>query len=296
MTTTTPNTELFNDVEDVIIDDLRFKAKLAIGENAYATLSVKNRLGDIWDTVGFGATAVGAAQSTVVASTFFAPTGLMAALGFGTAVTPIGWVVAAGLVGAGAYHGVTRLMKQHSDGLVIEVPLFINSPIDVLAVAIFDILAPLAMKVAAIDGEITPDERQCIQHYFVKEWGYDARFVEQGLKYTETELSEFTIKSLAHDLATMQHESKDCNFDAVSKDIIAFLHEIMEVDGHIDEREEMAIERVQAVFKQAEKNILQQTIHNTTETASAIGNGVAHIAGQAGLCLQGLWRGKKTED
>jgi hypothetical protein len=136
----------------------------------------------------------------------------------------------------------------------------------------------------------------CIHDYFVQEWGYDPRFVEQGLKHTETELSSFSIKTLAHDLATMQQESKDCNFNAVSKDIIAFLHEVMEADGRIDEREEMAIERVQAVFKQADKNILQRGVKNTAKTASAIGNGVANIAGQAGSRLQGLWRGKQTKD
>jgi hypothetical protein len=93
---------------------LSFKAKLAIGEDAYTALRVKNAVVQAWDVAGVATTAAVVAKSSVVASTFFAPTGFWAALGFGTAVTPIGWVIAAGVVTGGAWFGITRHLKSAS--------------------------------------------------------------------------------------------------------------------------------------------------------------------------------------
>jgi len=91
-------------IETVVRDDLRFKAKLAIGEDAYKLLKTKNRVGSAWDTYGAVGTGVTIAQSALVAETFFASSTLLGKLTFGAlgasaAATPIGWVVAAGVSG-----------------------------------------------------------------------------------------------------------------------------------------------------------------------------------------------------
>ena len=83
----------FQNVDNIIVEPLKFKLKLAIGEDAYTSLRVKNAVVQAWDVAGVAATAAVVAKSSVVASTFFAPTGWLAAIGIGTAVTPIGWVV-----------------------------------------------------------------------------------------------------------------------------------------------------------------------------------------------------------
>ena len=168
----------FQDVDRIVVEPLKFKAKLAIGEDAYTSLRVKNTVVEVWDVAGVATTAAVVAKSSVVASTFFAPTGWLAALGIGTAVTPIGWVVAAGVVTGGAWFhqlvdhllqdgfGITRHLKKASASKVTVVPNFINTPLDVLALGLFDLMAPLALKVAEVDGIVDQLRRQQLDDYF----------------------------------------------------------------------------------------------------------------------------------
>ena len=164
-----PQINWFQDIETIVSEPLNFKAKLAIGEAAYTSLKLKNAVVQAWDVAGVATTAAVVTKSSVVATTFFAPTGFMAALGIGTAVTPIGWVIAAGVVTGGAWMGVTRYLKKASASRVTVIPNFINTPLDVLALGLFDLLAPLALKVAEVEGRIDNPERKLINTYFVKE-------------------------------------------------------------------------------------------------------------------------------
>ena len=238
----------FEGVKEIVVDPLRFKAKLAIGEDAYASIRMKNAASEIWDAAGAAGTAVAVAKSATVASTFFAPTGILAIFGIGTAVTPIGWIIAAGVVAGGGWIGIMRYFKQSTNSRVTTIPDFINTPLDVLALGLFDLMAPLAMKVASIDGAIDDSEKEVISEYFVKQWGYDADFVCEGMSFIESRLSDFSVKELALSLAKFNKYNKDCNFKSMSRDILEFLREVIAADGRVDEREEMAIEKVQAVF------------------------------------------------
>ncbi len=265
----------FSDIDEIVLEPLKFKAKLGIGEDAYASLRLKNALYKTWNVAGASSTAVLAAKSTVVASTFFAPTGFLAIFGLGAAaVTPIGWVVAAGVISGGAWIGITSYIKDIAGDQVTTIPNFINTPLDVLALGLFDLIAPLALKIAIIDGEIDQVERKTIATYFVKEWGYDPVFVERGLAFIEVHLSNFSIKSLAQTLAEFQKHNPDCNFKSMSKEILYFLQCIVEADGRLDEREEMAIDRVKDIFIDASSfNIFQnaqagaQAISEATQSA-----------------------------
>jgi len=170
--------EWFCSVESVIDEPLRFKEKLAIGEDAYTSLRLKNTITEAWDAFGVSATAVTVASSSAVASTFFAPTGIMAVLSFGAATTPIGWIIAAGVVSGGAWIGASRYLKGFSTDKVTVIPNFINTPLDILGLALFDLIAPLALKVANSDGNIANEERDLISNYFVKDWGYNQSFIK----------------------------------------------------------------------------------------------------------------------
>jgi len=243
----------FQDIEAIVSEPLNFKAKLAIGEDAYTSLKVKNTVVQVWDTAGVATTAAVVAKSSVVASTFFAPTGFWAALGFGTAVTPIGWVIAAGVITGGAWFGITRHLKSASASRVTVVPNFINTPLDVLALGLFDLMVPLALKVAEVDGHIAESKRKLIRDYFVKEWGYDPGFVVAGTNYIESTLGELSIKQLAQTMAEFASENRDCNFKLMSREILGFLRNIAKVDGQLEQQDETAIERIEAIFDSANK-------------------------------------------
>ena len=112
----------FAGISKVVADDLRFKRKLAIGEDAYTSLRFGKVASRIWDVGGVAATGAGVAASAPVA-TFFSSSSLVASLGFGAAaITPVGWVVAAAVVTGGAYYGVTRAMGAYTGSRVEVIP------------------------------------------------------------------------------------------------------------------------------------------------------------------------------
>lgn len=258
----------FDDVETVVADPLRFKLKLGIGEDAYATIRYGKSLQELWDIGGVAAAGAGFASSSTVATTFFGG-GWLAALGLGTAVTPVGWVIGAAAASAGAYYGVTRLIAQFRGSRVQQIPEFINTPIDLLGISLFDFIATLAVKIAAIDGLIDPAEKSAISGYFVREWGYDPRYVETALDLIEENEGKLSLRETAAALATFQRENPDCNYAAMQKEIIGFLRETSEADGRLDEREELALERIEAVLSQAGGFSLLPSIGSALGTAAA---------------------------
>lgn len=272
MSTESPS-KWFDDVKTVIVEPLKFKAKLAIGEDAYTSLRLKNAACEVWDAVGVATTVASIAKSSVVATTFFAPAGILATVGIGTVVTPIGWVIAASVITGGAWVGVTRYIKNNtSNRRVTVIPDFINTPMDVLALGLFDLMAPLALKFAIIDGSIHESERIFIRDYFVKEWGYDLAFVDDGMALIESRLPGFSIKEIAYALAEFKKGNPDCNYKEMTREILKFLRGIMESDGKIDEREEMAIERAENIFAEVGKiNIMKNIQSGWGKLANSIG-------------------------
>ncbi len=243
----------FQGIETIVAEPLKFKIKLAIGEDAYTSLKVKNTVVQVWDVAGVATTAAVVAKSSVVATTFFAPSGLLAAIGIGTAVTPIGWVVAAGVLSGGAWFGITRHLKKASASKVTVVPKFINTPLDVLALGLFDLMVPLALRVAAVDGRIEAVRRQHIDDYFVGEWGYDAHFVDAGIGHIEASLDELSVVDQAQTMAEFASQNRDCNFAVMSQEILDFLRQIVALDGDVDPRDEKAIAEIEDIFRSANR-------------------------------------------
>ncbi len=253
----------FDDIQTIIAEPLNFKARLSIGEDAYTLLKVKNAAYQVWDVAGVATTAAVVAKSSVVATTFFAPTGFLAAIGFGTAVTPIGWVIAAGVITGGAWAGITRHLKKASRDRVTVIPKFINTPLDVLALGLFDLLVPLALKVAAAEGRVDESTRELIQRYFVKEWGYDPKFTSEGIRYLETNLSGLSIDELAQAMVDFTTENRDCNFGVMAREILGFLRNIVSVDGRIANRDEEAIAKIETIFINANKFTIRKKIRKS---------------------------------
>ncbi len=239
----------FTDVEEVIKEPLKFKAKLAIGEDAYASLRLQKTVKEVWDVAGAAGTGVWVAKLSAVASVLGSK-GILVSLGITTASTPLGWVIAAGVLSGGAWCGITRYLKRLDQDKVVVIPQFINTPLDVLALELFELIAPLALKIANVDDRIDDAEKQVIRSYFFNQWGYDQLFVEKGIEFVESRLSEYTIKDTAKSLAEFQKQNPDCNYKSMSKEIISFISAIIESDGKVDEREGMAVEKVKNIFEE----------------------------------------------
>jgi uncharacterized tellurite resistance protein B-like protein len=243
--------DAFGEVQQVILDSLRFKRKLAIGEDAYLSMRVGKTLTQLWDVGGVAVTGGSIAASTTVAGTFFASSGWLATIGLGAAaVTPVGWVIGAALATGGAYYGVTRLFKSYHGSRLDVIPKFINTPIDLLGASLMDMLGALSFKIALTDGEVTEPERVAIKDYFITEWGYDPDYASIALGVLEENAGQGTIKEMTAALGGFIHDNPDCNFTAIKEELIRFLREIAAADGTLDEREEFAIEKVDALLRE----------------------------------------------
>lgn len=247
------------DVEQIVQEPLKFKAKLAIGEDAYTSLKAANRLGDAWHALTASAITGTAASSTVVASSFFAPSGLLGILGLGAAVTPIGWVIAAAAIGGGVSYSFNHYLKKHKSQQTTTIPKFINTPLDILALGLFELLGPLCLKVSAVDGEMHPKEIARIRLYFVDEWGFDPLFVESMLELYMDNANDVEIAEIALALVKLTKENPDCNYVEMTREILDILNEITQADGVITEHERQSIAEVSKVFSDANKGLFTRT-------------------------------------
>lgn len=239
----------FTDVERVIADSLRFKMKLGIGADAYTSMKVGKRLQELWDVGGVAMTGVSIAASRTVATAFFASGGWLSTFGIGTtAVTPVGWLIAAAIVSGGAYMGVTRLFRSYAGSRVHTIPAFINTPIDLLGANLFDMMAMLGLKVVEFSGPVDQAERESIKSYFTEEWGFDRGYLDTALPVLEANSGKASLKTMAAELATFQRANPDCDHASMHHELVRFLRELATADGALDEKEELAIEKIDAIL------------------------------------------------
>jgi hypothetical protein len=240
------STSNFDDIDEVIADPMRFKAKLGIGTDAYKLLRTKDKVSDVYEGLGAIGTGAAVAKSGFVASTFFASTSVWSFLGISAgAATPIGWVIAAGAVAGAAWYGLSYVGKQTTSSMTTVIPNFINTPMDVLGANLFNFIAPLALKIASIDNEIHKLEREHISEYLHKEWGFNADFLAAGLSNIENSIESYEIGKLSKNLVEYTKQNPDCNQKAIYEDILNMLRGVMHADGVIDHREEIWISHIE---------------------------------------------------
>lgn len=222
-------------VDAVVAEPLRFKARLAIGENAYASLRVVNRMRELWDVLGAAGAGAALAKSGLIG---------------GAAATPIGWVALAALASGGACYGLYRLLGHTKGARVIEIPKYLNTPLDTLGLALFDLLAPLALRLAAVDGQVPPAARQRLLAHLVDDWGLSRAFVEQAVDLVEARALQGSAEDMALELSQFLHASPDCNHEAIAADTLHFLRQLLDNDGVLDERQTTALARMTELLSQ----------------------------------------------
>ncbi len=235
-------------IDSLIKDERAFKVQLGIGDDVYLSSRIWKLLREQIETGCVMVTGGTIAASPAVATTYFAGGGILGLIGLGTAATPIGWVIGAAVVSGVAWKFGKSKIDSAFSGRIEVIPEWLNTPIEVLALALFDLLAPLALRVAAIDGEVHEKERNRINEYFVKSWGYDPRFVELGISFVEDDFSRFRIMELSKTLKEFTQENPDCDYRTIADKITEFLQELIEADGRIQESEELALDEVKRAF------------------------------------------------
>lgn len=261
----------FDSVKRVVANDVKFKARLGIGEDAYTSLRLGKSVSDLFNFAGAAAGGAGVATSNLVVSTFFGKTGfaaLWATLPW-VAGGPPSWIIAAAAVASGGTcYGVARLFRAYSQSRVDTVPRFLNTPLDILGASILDLIGALSLKVAAIDGHIDAREIQVVRDYFVEDWGYDPDYVDHALAVLSANDDRSRLTDMTQALAEFVHGNPDCKFGILQQEIKRLLTEVAEADGKLDEREDMAIERV--IRSLDEQNSIIASLSRTAKGAGAV--------------------------
>jgi len=261
----------FDSIERVVADDLRFRLRLGIGEDAYRAIRYGKALQRLWDVGGVAATGAAAAKSSVVAATFFGGSGLLGLIGLGTATTPLGWVIAAGVASAGAYWGVLRLVGSYGQSRVQKIPEFLNSPVDWLGATLVDMIGTVAMKLAAVQGAADAPATALVATHFSRDWGIDPHYAQRALAVIAAQEQQMSLEAAAHGLGQFLRQNEDCNAEAIRADVLSLLEAVIRREGLTRPEAEAALASVAQILDGETAPFLRRT-------ARRLGQGVAEGA------------------
>ena len=273
------------EIDSPLSHPLYFKKELHIGEDAYRSLRIRKILMRFAGAAGIGSAVAG---SGAVATTFFPATGIMAALGLGAAVTPVGVIVLAGVLSGVAWTAIAKRFDDFGTCRVDEIPKFINTPLDLLAVSIFDLLSPMFVKLASVDGDFDELERNTIVNYFVEDWGYDEKFVKVGIGMASE--SALTFSEVIGSFVEFIRSNPDCNAKVVSQNVMAFLQEVAEASNGVVDCEQRALIEAGSAFAELQKSGVHRVGEQVVEHAGREVKKAGGKAKQVGGGVKGLFK------
>jgi hypothetical protein len=272
--------EFFSEANEVIVKEpLKFKAKLGIGERAYALLRARENLTTASEAIGVGGAASTVASSSVVAKFFFGGF-------FFTAATPIPWIIAAGVLTGGAYIGISHLFERSKETGLIVIPKYINTPLDVIAASLIELMLPVSLKIASVGGGLQEPELRAIRIFFVDKWGYCPGFVARLIEEYRSQIDSVSYSKLADSLGSYCAESPDCDKEAILGGFVTHLREIIEADGRVRDDEKVEIEYLSGLLiRESEKNGGSSVVSNAIKSASEGLNSTTGIVSEAAAAI-----------
>ena len=127
----------------------------------------------------------------------------------------------------------------------------INTPLDLLAQSLMELLGALAVRVATVDGEFHGSELRAIGDVLHGEWGYDRDYIAKAVASLTEQVSHQTVPTLVDRLQDFLEANPDCNRAAMNDDLMEFVREIVGADGFIRPEEEQALHEIAAAFATA---------------------------------------------
>lgn len=211
-------------IEKVLERPEDFRKKLGIDK--ITSQSLQQKLADefvrILDAGGAGVLVISAI------------TKILMVLGISVSAPVGGLIIVVGVMVGIGYFGINRYLPGGGNDN--------GDPLNPLAVALFDFFAPLGLRVAALDGAVTESERQCIENYFVHEWGYSCEFIRKELPELESNIETFPIVEVVDNLVEFKKRNPKCNYEAVSKELTSFLQKITRANGELHDLEVIFIQ------------------------------------------------------
>ena len=226
----------------VVVQPLVFKHKLSISDKSYKFLRSTNSMKEFMEILCGGGAAAGALFAGWSTTLGFWG-GLSVAIGFTT--TPIGWITAAGGCGMAAVYSCKKIMSGAKSKCVDEIPKFIKTPIDILAISISSLVIPVSLKIGLADGLFHQKERECIIFYFRNEWGIDEEYISEQLTCQLKQIDKFSLEKVREDLLKLSEFYDELEYNVIAKEIIRLSRDVMNINKQCHPLEEKEIAKIE---------------------------------------------------
>jgi hypothetical protein len=121
---------------------------------------------------------------------------------------------------------------------------------------------------------VSEAERERLVQHLVADWGLDPAFVSQALALVETEAVAGSLEIMASEAASFLHANPDCNHEAIAREYVDFLRDLLETDGTLTVEEEAALAMLSERLMTAPPSSLSQQWTKAKEQAGVVADQV----------------------
>jgi hypothetical protein len=121
---------------------------------------------------------------------------------------------------------------------------------------------------------VSDAERERLVQHLVADWGLDPAFVSQALALVEPEAVAGSLETMASEAASFLHANPDCNHEAIAREYVDFLRDLLETDGTLTVEEESALAMLAERLMSAPPSSLSQQWTKAREQAGAVADQV----------------------